>query len=268
MAELDFESGSWLAVALGNSRNHWAQFESGAIAARGHSRHLRTSETEVSLANLPWWSCVSPEVPLVVASVVPKQWQQLQEYLPPKTPIYNLGSLPLPLGGVYPGFGLDRGLAALGAGQRWGFPLLLMDGGTALTFTGLDERRSLVGGAILPGLGLQSRALVQGTALSDEIDMTGEELPSRWALETGEAIRSGILYTLLAGVEQFIKQWHQRFPESAIVLTGGDGATLAVGLQAIAPEVAAQVVLDEEVLFWGMAAMVGQLDVIRWGDRS
>lgn len=268
MAELGFESGSWLAVALGNSRNHWAQFESGAIAAWGHSRHLRASETEVSLAKLPWWSGLSPEVPLVVASVVPEQWHRLQGYLPPKTPISNLGTVSLPLGGVYPGFGLDRGLAALGAGQRWGVPLLLMDGGTALTFTGLDERRSLVGGAILPGLGLQSRALVQGTALSDEIDMTGAVLPPRWALETGEAIRSGILYTLLAGVEQFIEQWQQRFPESAIVLTGGDGATLAAGLQAIAPQVAAQVVLDEEVLFWGMAAMVGQLDATRWGDRS
>ncbi|MFO8038091.1 MAG: type III pantothenate kinase [Sodalinema sp.] len=267
MAQLGFESQSWLAIAQGNSRTHWAQFESGAIAARGHSRHLQASETPVSLAKLPWWSGLSPEVPRVVASVVPEQWQRLQAYLPPKTPIYNLGTVSLPLGGVYRGFGLDRGLAALGAGQRWGVPLLLIDGGTALTLTGIDGEKSLVGGAILPGLGLQSRALVQGTALSDEIDMTGGELPPRWALETGEAIRSGILYTLLAGVEQFIEQWQQRFPESAIVLTGGDGATLAAGLQAIAPQIAPKVVLDEEALFWGMAAMVSQLEVTR-GDRS
>ncbi|MFP4221179.1 MAG: type III pantothenate kinase [Phormidium sp.] len=268
MAEFGFESQSWLAVALGNSRNHWAQFESGAIAAWGHSRHLQAAETEVSLANLPWWSCLSPEVPLVVAGVVPEQWQRLHQYVPPRTPIYNLGSLPLPLGGVYPGFGLDRGLAALGAGQRWGFPLLLIDGGTALTFTGFDEGRSLVGGAILPGVALQYRALVEGTALDETGGIMGADLPSRWALETGEAIRSGILYTLLAGVEQFIQQWQQRFPESAMVLTGGDGARLAAGLRAIAPQVAAKVVLDEEVLFWGMAAMVGQLDVTRRGDRS
>lgn len=268
MAQLSFESQSWLAIALGNSRNHWAQFESGAIAAQGHSRHLQAAETAISLAKLPWWSRLSPEVPLVVASVVPEQWQRLQEYLPATTRIYNLGTLPLPLGGVYPGFGLDRGLAALGAGQRWGFPLLLIDGGTALTFTGLDERRSLVGGAILPGLALQYRALVQGTALDESGGILGAALPSRWALETGEAIRSGIIYTLLAGVEQFINQWQQRFPESAIVLTGGDGARLAAGLPAIAPKVAAGVVLDAEALFWGMAAMLGQLDATRRGDRS
>lgn len=254
-------------MALGNSRNHWAQFDSGAIAAQGHSRHLQADETAVSLAQQPWWSRLSPEVPLVVASVVPEQWQRLQEYLPPTTALYNLGTLPLPLGGVYPGFGLDRGLAALGAGQRWGVPLLLIDGGTALTFTGLDERRSLVGGAILPGLGLQYRALVQGTALDDTGGIMEPGLPPRWALETGEAIHSGIIYTLLAGVEQFIKQWQQVFPESAIVLTGGDGAKLAAGLQAIAPQVAAGVVLDGEALFWGMAAMLGQLDVTV-GDRS
>lgn len=253
-------------MALGNSRTHWAQFELGAIAARGHSRHLQASETAASLAQQPWWSRLSPEVPLVVASVVPQQWQRLQQYLPPKTPIYNLSRLPLPLGGVYPGFGIDRGLAALGAGQRWGFPLLLIDGGTALTFTGIDGEKSLVGGAILPGLALQQRALVQGTALTDETDMMGTDLPPRWALETGEAIRSGILYTLLAGVEQSIHQWQQLFPESAIVLTGGDGARLAAGLQAIAPQVACRVVVDGEALFWGMAAMLGQLGVTR-GDR-
>ena len=141
----------WLAIALGNSRLHWARFESGAIAARGHSPHFKGSETRESLEQRPWWPEVRSGLPLVVASVVPQQLRRLARYLPETSPMYRLTTDSLPLQGLYPGLGLDRGLAGLGAGERWGFPVLVIDGGTALTLTGFDEERVLVGGANRPG---------------------------------------------------------------------------------------------------------------------
>ncbi|MCC5897071.1 MAG: pantothenate kinase [Phormidium sp. BM_Day4_Bin.17] len=246
---------AWLAIALGNSRLHWARFEAGAIAAMGHSPHFRASETRVSLAHRQWWSWLRSGTPLVVASVVPQQLQLLCQFLPQTSPIYRLTTDSLPLQGLYAGFGLDRGLAGLGAGERWGFPVLVIDGGTALTLTGFDEERSLVGGAIAPGVALQSRALWEGTALPETHNSQDLGLPSRWALETGEAIRSGIIYTLLAGVEQFIQSWYGQFPDSTVVFTGGDGAMLAAGLGQIAPELGSNWCVDPEVLFWGMAAI-------------
>ncbi|NMG59442.1 pantothenate kinase [Geitlerinema sp. P-1104] len=246
---------AWLAIALGNSRLHWARFESGAIAARGHSPHFRASETTASLAQREWWSGLQSGLPLVVASVVPQQLQLLCQFLPQTSPLCHLTTDSLPLAGLYPGFGVDRGLAGLGAGERWGFPVLVIDGGTALTLTGFDGGRSLVGGAIVPGVALQSRALFKGTALPETHSPLNSGLPSRWALETGEAICSGIIYTLLAGVEGFIQQWRQRFPDSAVVFTGGDGAMLAAGLDQISPELGSDWCVDPEVLFWGMAVM-------------
>jgi len=44
-----------------------------------------------------------------------------------------------------------RALAVLGAGKKYGFPCLVIDAGTALTFTGVDRDKKLVGGAIDPG---------------------------------------------------------------------------------------------------------------------
>jgi len=41
----------------------------------------------------------------------------------------------IPLLDLYPTFGIDRALAVLGAGKKYGFPCLVIDAGTALTFT-------------------------------------------------------------------------------------------------------------------------------------
>ena len=48
-------------------------------------------------------------------------------------------------------------------GETGGFPMLVIDAGTALTFTGADANQCLVGGAILPGLRLQLASLGQKT---------------------------------------------------------------------------------------------------------
>jgi type III pantothenate kinase len=41
--------------------------------------------------------------------------------------------------GLYSTMGCDRALAAYGAGEKYGYPTLVIDGGTALTLTGDDS---------------------------------------------------------------------------------------------------------------------------------
>jgi len=45
---------------------------------------------------------------------------------------------------VYPTLGIDRALALWGAGETWGWPMLVIDAGTALTLTGADADHCLV----------------------------------------------------------------------------------------------------------------------------
>ena len=73
-----------------------------------------------------------------------------------------IGLEDIPLEGLYPSLGVDRALALWGAGATWGFPCLVIDGGTALTLTGGNGDGFLVGGAILPGLRLQLQSLGRG----------------------------------------------------------------------------------------------------------
>ncbi|MEO8892723.1 MAG: type III pantothenate kinase, partial [Coleofasciculaceae cyanobacterium] len=104
---------------------------------------------------------------------------------------------------------------------------------------------------ILPGLRLQFQSLAQKTAALPETQLP-TQLPSRWAMQTNTAIESGVIYTILAGMRDFVEDWRCQFPDSKIALTGGDAAVLFSYLQVQYPEVASQIVVDSNLIFWGM----------------
>jgi type III pantothenate kinase len=151
--------------------------------------------------------------------------------------------------------GIDRALAIYGAGEVYGYPSLVIDGGTALTFTGVDCSQTLVGGAILPGLRSQFKLLDEQTAALPLVELAAA-LPHRWATDTPDAIRSGIIHTLVAGIYSFIMDWLQYFPQSQIVLTGGDSKIIERYLQQQFPTLAQKIVLDEALLFRGLQQVV------------
>jgi type III pantothenate kinase len=123
-----------------------------------------------------------------------------------------------------------------------------------MTFTGANQHQQLIGGAILPGLGLQFKSLSQGTAALPQTNLP-LSIPHRWAVNTPEAIQSGIIYTVLAGIKDFITAWQQEYPHSKIVLTGGDRTALLNYLQSHFPPLAAEVISDPNLIFWGMRSL-------------
>ncbi len=256
----------WIALSVGNSRLHWAGFKGEVLQQSWDTPHLSTTEINSLISNpdlvqktlssalLHYFAVTGPEV--WVASVVPGQADLWQAY--PGIKIITLEQVPLQK--VYPTLGVDRALALWGAGQAHGWPSLVIDAGTALTFTGADATCNLVGGAILPGLGLQVRSLAAGTAALPLIELP-EQLPQRWAVSTGEAIQSGTVYTTLAGVCDFVQAWWQTYPDSWIVLTGGDSTTLYNYLktwaarQRRAPEWMARLIQDPYLVFGGIQSL-------------
>ena len=61
--------------------------------------------------------------------------------------------------GVYEGMGVDRLATLRAAAHLYRPPVLVIDGGTALTYTGLDARGHIMGGGISPGLKLRFETL-------------------------------------------------------------------------------------------------------------
>lgn len=206
---------SYLVLTIGNSKLRWAAIARSQIQQQGSfpHRHEPTSREIFPSAYQDW--------PLYILSVVPRQlswWQAV-----PNHRVLTL--VDVPLGGKYETLGCDRAVAAYGVRQHYGAPVLVIDGGTAWTLTAIDVHGVLRGGAILPGLALQYQSLHQGTAALPDLQLsTG--LPARWSTETIAAIHSGVQYTLLAGVKDFIQAWRADNPESPVVLTGGSGAWL------------------------------------------
>jgi type III pantothenate kinase len=230
----------WLALAIGNSRLHWAWFNADRLIQTCHTSHIEPGQPLI----WPWPDAA--QLPLFILSVVPAQTTLWQKY----------GTLltQIPLGNAYAGLGADRACALWGAFNVYGSPALVIDGGTALTFTGGDAQRHLVGGAILPGLSLQLQSLARGAALLPSL-VSAAEPPDRWSTNTPDAIRSGILWTVVAGIRSFIDDWLQRFPDSRIVMTGGDADRLYAGLIRQHPVPAAAVIVDPDLVFWGMQAL-------------
>jgi type III pantothenate kinase len=262
----------WLALSIGNSRYHWAWFLDGQMQsswdAAYFSDDMLSQLVSANLTNSDLLELLPidlqhqlateqiniTQLPIYLASVVPSQteiWQQLDR-------VKQLTLADIPLLNLYPSLGIDRALAIFGAGETYGYPALVIDGGTALTMTGVDDRQSLIGGAILPGLRLQFRSLSIGTAALPELELP-VRLPARWGENTSDAIASGILSTITAGIKEFILDWERLFPHSSILFTGGDGEILFSYLQSILPKsLTCRVRVDRSLLFQGIAQIVAQ----------
>lgn len=204
----------WVGLIIGNSRLHFCGVTDKTIIASWHQDHSQMTPPVVIPAE--WRSC-----PLWFASVVPDQSLLWCTY--PQAQQVQLADIPLR--NKYDTMGCDRALAAYGAAERYGVPVLVIDSGTALTLTGVNHDVALVGGAILPGIGLQFQSLASKTGALPAVNRPSD-LPTRWGQTTVEAIASGTLYTLLAGLRDFIQDWRSHYPHSPVILTGGDGEWL------------------------------------------
>ncbi|NJL46436.1 MAG: type III pantothenate kinase [Leptolyngbyaceae cyanobacterium SM2_5_2] len=131
--------------------------------------------------------------------------------------------------------------------------MLVVDCGTALTFTAGDDDQFL-GGAITPGLKSQLKALHEST---DGLPLLSPEAitqPNRWAITTAEAMLSGVVYTQLASIRDFLADWWARFPVGRVVLTGGDSKAVVAGLIVTDQALAERLHLDPNLMFWGLRA--------------
>lgn len=243
---------NWLALVIGNTHWHWAWFRNDELQRVWHLPH-RQASLDLSSPKHPLpaelLTLLLDCVEVWAISVVPKQAEYLATY-PSLRWIQKI-----PLKGIYSTMGLDRVVSLCGAGQHYGWPVLVIDGGTALTFTAGAEN-SFKGGAILLGVRSHLKALHHHTAVLPNVSLPNT-LPIRWAGDTPEAIQSGVLYPLLAGIQDFILSWQHQYADTNILFTGGDGQYLCQ-LYKQYLEQQNQVLnnrtwFDQNLMFWGIA---------------
>jgi len=225
---------NYLAIAIGNTRIKAVILSSDRQIIEEYAYpHDQLPILEAQLADRDF-------ADIAIASVVPKlltSWHHL-----PQTQIIKTSDIPLH--GLYATMGCDRALAAYGAGETYGYPVLVIDAGTAITLTGINADKALVGGAIVAGLRSQFACLHQNTAALPDLTIP-ETLPPQWATDTTKAIQGGVAHILLAGLQAYIDDWRSRFADSKVIITGGDGEHLVKwGLKVD--------MIDKNLIFWGL----------------
>ncbi len=256
----------WLGLLIGNTRWHWGAFEGDRWLGTWHTAPLSMAQVQQlqrgrfaiaawrqlgidnASANLSDWGFQSQgHRELWMASVVKHPVAWLADY----PALHRVEMAQVPLYNSYPSLGVDRALALVGAGATWGWPALVIDCGTALTFTaGADG--GLIGGAILPGLRSQFRALHTDTDQLPALDLGPSPWPQRWATDTAGAIASGIFHTQLAGICDFIVAWESDYPGGAVLFTGGDSEFVIYHIKKQTPALAQRINHDSDLGFWGL----------------
>jgi len=136
--------------------------------------------------------------------------------------------------------GIDRIVGAFGATRVYPTSLVIVDAGTTVTVDLVDEQHAYRGGAILPGLQMQTDALGNGTDALPQInwqsdaasmdrpptgEVTGKDVTGK---NTVAAIRLGILSGIVGGIERLVRLYG--CPDH-VVVTGGDSPYLVTELQ-------------------------------------
>ena len=99
----------------------------------------------------------------------------------------------------------------------------MIDAGTAVTVDALSADGIFEGGVIFPGIALASQSLDQ----ADNLSVANTVSPSVFALSTDQAMYSGVLYSIAAGIDGIVLQMRKTLGYSVnVYLCGGDADTL------------------------------------------
>ena len=118
--------------------------------------------------------------------------------------------------------GADRLANATAVAELFGFPAIVVDFGTAVTFDIISERRTYVGGVIAPGLEAITNFLYQRTALLPRISL--KEPRRAVGKSTIEAMLSGAVFGYRGLVREILARIKaEQFPHKKVyvVATGG-----------------------------------------------
>ena len=141
--------------------------------------------------------------------------------------------------------GTDMIVGAAAAAGRYGAPVIMIDMGTATTFSYVDADMHYLGHVIMPGIRVSLNALLEKTAQLPPIEL--EVPPHIIGKNTPDAMKSGVLYGNAAMVDGMIDRIEEAYgvKDIAIVATGGLSAR-------VMPLCRHNIILDEDLLLKGL----------------
>ena len=168
---------------------------------------------------------------VVVSSVVPKRNPAISKAAGELEVLWLDSTLKLGVGIDYPkpkSIGADRLANAAAVTGLYGFPAIVVDFGTAVTFDIVSDRCTYIGGVIAPGLEAMTNFLYQRTALLPKLSL--KEPRRAIGKSTIEAMLSGAVFGYRGLVREILGRIRaEQFPRKKlyIVATGGYAQLIA-----------------------------------------
>ena len=116
--------------------------------------------------------------------------------------------------------GADLIVGCVAALELYGAPCIVLDMGTATTFSVMDARKNMLGGCIMPGVGISLDALTSRTAQLPGISL---DSPGRViGGNTADCMRSGVVYGAASMIDGMCARIEQELGTACrVVATGG-----------------------------------------------
>ncbi len=130
--------------------------------------------------------------------------------------------------------GIDRLVGAAAAVQISSPPLVVIDAGSAITVDWIDPKGFYCGGAIMPGLRLQTKSLATGTDALPDLEWGDDQAIATPGRNTLDAIRLGVLTNVAAGIDRLVEHYSGLVPASLkieVLVTGGDAKIISSQLK-------------------------------------
>lgn len=123
--------------------------------------------------------------------------------------------------------GADRVVNNVAAVKKYGFPLIIIDFGTATTFNAIDCKGEFIGGVIAPGIKGSLDSLVNGTAKLPRVEI--ERPASVIGKNTVTNMQSGIVFGFAGLVGYIVKKMKREMKceNVTVVATGGFSEIIA-----------------------------------------
>lgn len=123
--------------------------------------------------------------------------------------------------------GADRVVNNVSAVKKYGYPLIVIDFGTATTFNAIDNKGEFIGGVIAPGIKGSLDSLVNGTAKLPRVEI--ERPASVIGKNTVTNMQSGIVFGFAGLVEYIVTKMKREMGgnDIKVIATGGFSEVIA-----------------------------------------
>jgi type III pantothenate kinase len=224
-----------LCIDIGNTNIGWGVFENNTLRVswRSATNREKTAD-EWGLEALQFFShfqLSSKEIKaLLVSSVVPplnfpfKEMGKRYFHLEPLFAGENL-KIPMPILTDHPTeVGADLLIGAYSAFRQYSAPVIVVDFGTATTFSAVSPKGEFLGTAIAPGIAISAEALFSKAARLPRIQI--KKPPAPIGKNTIHSMQSGFLYGFAGQAEKIIQLMKKELGEKTVVVATGGLADL------------------------------------------